>query len=207
MKALDRRAISKFHIPVLLLMDNAGRCVAETARRYLGQRKKSVIVLAGGGNNGGDGVVAARYLAGWGYKVEVWWMKNPAEWTGDLATHYRIAKSVGVVFRSFLSVAAPRRIHTLKKADLLVDALLGTGFTGPLRVLTYDAIVGMNASRVPVLAVDIPSGLDSDTGRAPDVAAKARWTVTMAAPKKGLLTRHAKPYVGKLIVADIGIPF
>src|SRR5258708_9260032 len=101
MHRIDRLAVRRYGIPVLLLMDNAGRAVAEATRdlaRRVGGRH--IIVLCGSGNNGGDGVVAARYLHGWGYRVKAWWIKNPRHWDGDLAQHYRMAKALGVPFEA-----------------------------------------------------------------------------------------------------------
>src|SRR5258708_36832242 len=89
MQRIDRLTIEKYGIPVLILMDNAGRAVAEAARQ-IGRR--SYIVLCGSGNNGGDGVAAARYLHNWGRRVQVWWLKNPNLWEGDVTQHYQIAK-------------------------------------------------------------------------------------------------------------------
>lgn len=206
MRRLDELAVHRYGIPVLLLMDNAGRCVAEAVCKVKASRKEKIIVLSGGGNNGGDGIAAARYLKGWGYPVDVLWLKNPAEWTGSPALHVAIARRMGVRFKSFLAIPAARRLHELRRAGVIIDALLGTGAHGPLRVPFFDAIATINASHRPVVAVDLPSGLNADTGRSMEIAVKARITVTLAAPKPGLLKRFSKPYVGRLIVADIGLP-
>jgi len=206
MRRADELAIKRYGIPALLLMDNAGRCVAEAVRKLKASRKEKIVVLTGGGNNGGDGIAAARYLKGWGYPVDVLWLKNPAEWTGSPALHVAIARRLGVRFKSFSAIAAARRIHELRRAGVIVDALLGTGARGPLRVPFFDAIATINAARRPVVAVDLPSGLDADSGLPLEVAVKARITVTLAAPKMGLLKGSAKPYVGRLVVADIGLP-
>jgi hydroxyethylthiazole kinase-like uncharacterized protein yjeF len=207
MRRIDHIAIERLKIPVLLLMDNAGRSVAEIARDLLMKRKgRKVIVLCGGGNNGGDGVVAARYLQGWDYNVTVIWLKNPTAWKNDLAMHYQIAKRCGVSFFSLVRIPIKRRARILGQADLLIDALLGTGTSGPLRPPMPEAIAAMNAARKPIIAVDLPSGLDADTGRVKDIAVKASVTITFHAPKTGLFNPAAHPYVGRLIIADIGIP-
>lgn len=206
MRRLDKRATGRYGIPAFLLMDHAGRAVAQAARSLLRSRRGRVSILTGGGNNGGDGVVAARYLQGWGYSAEVLWLKNPADWKGSLALHYAIAKRMGVRFHSFHRIPGPRRLRALRRADVLIDALLGTGAEGSLRVPIFDAIVTMNATRRPIVSVDLPSGLDADTGLAPDGAVKARVTVTMAAPKVGFRKASARPYLGKLLIADIGLP-
>jgi hydroxyethylthiazole kinase-like uncharacterized protein yjeF len=204
MKRVDALTVSRFGIPVLVLMENAGRAVAEATRKLI--RGKRIVVLCGSGHNGGDGVVAARYLHDWGYKVKVWWVKNPQEWEGDVAQHYQIAKRLGVSFESFARIPQTHRVSRLRQSNLLIDALLGTGTRGEIRGLYRDAIEAINQSHRPVVAVDIPSGLDSDRGLALGIAVKAKVTVTMAAAKTGLLKPAARPYVGRLIVADIGIP-
>jgi NAD(P)H-hydrate epimerase len=207
MQRIDRMATRHLKIPVFLLMDNAGRCVAEAARQVLmSSSGRKVVVLCGAGNNGGDGITAARYLKGWGYGVNVFWLKHPVTGDVDVVRHYQLAKRCGVPFFPFSRVPARRRVKTLREANVLIDAILGTGTHGHLRVPAYDAIASMNASKRPIVAVDLPSGLDPDTGRVLDIAIRARLTVTMAAPKKGLLLRSARPYVGKVHIADIGIP-
>lgn len=205
MHRMDRHAVRGLGIPVLLLMDNAGRATAEAARTLIG-KSRPVIVVTGGGFNGGDGVAAARYLRGWGFPVSVFWLKDPAQWEGDMAVHYRIARKFGVRFRPFRTIPPEQRVPALRKAAVIIDALHGTGLTGPLRVPTYDAIASINAARRPVVAIDIPSGLEADTGRVADIAVKARVTVTLAAAKPGLVKPASRRYVGRLIVADIGIP-
>lgn len=227
MQRIDRLAVTRYGMPVLLLMENAGRAVAETVRRVTANRRGGVsarglirqavpirrdthtpmrvVVLCGGGHNGGDGVVAARYLRDWGYDARVLWIKNPRLWEGDVARHYQIARRRRVPFTSFGRMSRRRRRNTLDRADLLIDALLGTGTQGEVRDTCREAIKAMNRSGKPVVAVDIPSGLNVDTGKPLGIATQAHITVTMAAPKVGLLKTAARPYVGRLIVADIGM--
>jgi NAD(P)H-hydrate epimerase len=203
MQQVDHLAVRRYKLPVLLLMENAGRAVAEAARdlaRRLGGQR--LIVLCGSGNNGGDGVVAARYLHHWGYRVQVLWIKNPRSWSGDIGQHFRITKAFGVRFRAFQGIPS----STLRKSSLLIDALLGTGTRGEIRGSYRTAIETINQAHRPVVAIDIPSGLDADTGKPLGIAVKAKITVTMVAAKKGLLKASARPYVGRLIIADIGIP-
>jgi len=201
MQRIDRLAVERYGIPVLLLMENAGRAVAEAVRLHA-PRPIRVIVLCGSGNNGGDGVVAARYLHHWGYRAQVWWMKNPSLWSGDIGQHYRMAKAQGVRFHAFQEMTASR----LRRADVLIDALLGTGTHGEIQGAYRTAIEAIHRAHRSVVAVDIPSGLDADTGKPLGIAVRAKITVTMAAAKKGLMQASARPYVGRLIVADIGIP-
>jgi hydroxyethylthiazole kinase-like uncharacterized protein yjeF len=203
MQQIDRLCVRQYGIPVLLLMENAGRAVAEAVRGLARRRGgRQVVALCGSGNNGGDGVVAARYLHEWGFHVRVAWMKNPTRWEDDLEQHYRMAKASGVPFHSYS--ALPR--SSLRKADVLIDALLGTGTRGEIHGAYREAIEAINQAHRPVVAVDIPSGLDADSGKPLGLAVKARITVTMAIPKKGMLQNAAHRYVGRLVIADIGIP-
>jgi hydroxyethylthiazole kinase-like uncharacterized protein yjeF len=207
MGRVDQMLTRVLKIPVLLLMDNAGRCVAEAARQLLMRRGgKRVCVLCGGGNNGGDGIAAARYLKGWGYGVNVYWLKNPAKNDPAIVQHFQMAKRCGVPFFPFSRIPARERVRKMREADLLIDAILGTGAQGHLRIPAFDAIASMNAAKRPIVAVDVPSGLDSDTGHISDIAIRARVTVTMAAPKKGFHLRSSRPYTGTIVVADIGVP-
>lgn len=203
MKAFDRWAVRHLGLPVLVLMENAGRAVANTACDLIrGKRNARIIVFCGGGNNGGDGVVAARYLHQWRFQVTVFWMKNPRTLSGDAHQHFDIARRAGVSMFSFKNC----RPQILRRADLLIDALLGTGTRGTLRQEYQAAIEAMNASKRPILAVDVPSGLDADTGKSLGVVVKAKATVTLVAPKVGLIKPIARPYIGHLTIADIGLP-
>ncbi len=206
MQRADRLASKRYGIPVLLLMENAGRAVAQAAVRRLRKRRGPVLVLCGGGHNGGDGLAAARTLHNLGYRVDVWLLKNPADWTGVLAQHHFMAKRAGVRLRHFEKIPAKRQLSALKRAALVVDALLGTGTKGGLRGPYAEAIALINRARRPVLAVDVPSGLDADSGKPLGPCVRAAETITMAAPKTGLVKPRARPYVGRLTVAEIGIP-
>jgi hydroxyethylthiazole kinase-like uncharacterized protein yjeF len=205
MRRADRLSAEKFGIPVLLLMENAGRAVAEVAERFL-KRRGLILVLCGGGNNGGDGIAAARTLHNRGYAVEVWLLKNPADYKGSLALHYQMAKRMGVRFKVFDTLNERTRRQMLARTALIVDALLGTGSHGTVSGAYARAIELANHARRPVLAVDVPSGLNADTGKPEGPCIRATQTLTMAAAKPGLLKPSAKPFVGTLLVAEIGIP-
>jgi len=200
MRRLDERAIHHFGIPAFVLMDHAGKAVAAEALRLLKRKPGRVIAMCGGGNNGGDGIVAARWLKGWGVNAEVRWLKNPSEYKGSVALHAAIARRCSVRFKAF---------HTgnpIRPGTIIIDALLGTGTTGELRDPYRQAIAWINHARQRVVAVDVPSGLDADTGKPLGIAVRANVTVTMAVMKKGLILPRARPFVGQLVVADIGIP-
>lgn len=202
---LESHAIDRLGIPVFTLMDHAGKAVAQAAQPLAG-KNGPVVVLSGSGHNGGDGVAAARWLRGWGYTVTVLWLKNPSEWKGSAALHAAIAQRAGVTFKPFDSIPPSRRVATLQRAHVIIDALLGTGFEGRLRLPLFDAISCIKASRRPVVSIDVPSGLDATTGLVSEIAVRAHTTVTMSCLKKGFLRKSAKSYLGRLQIADLGIP-
>jgi ADP-dependent NAD(P)H-hydrate dehydratase / NAD(P)H-hydrate epimerase len=203
-RRFDAQTIHTYGIPAHVLMDHAGKAVAEAVRRLAGNPRAGPIwAVCGGGHNGGDGVVAARWLKGWGYDARVFWLQDPAGWKGGLALHRSIALKMRVPFRAFVPSSSAK---ALKRSRVLIDALLGTGTTGELRPLYREAIEAINASRRPVVAVDIPSGLHADTGEPLGTAVRASVTVTIGALKSGLVQPSARSYVGRLEVADIGIP-
>ena len=197
MRDIDRKATDELGIPSIVLMENAGRSVAEAAKAF---GKGKIAVVCGSGNNGGDGFVAARFLSNWGFEVELVLVKPPETLKGDSLTNFKITRNLRLQALLYGS-------HTpLNKFNLIIDALLGTGTKGEIKDLYRSAIEEINNSARKVLSVDIPSGLDADTGELLGAAVKADTTVTMFLPKKGLLVSRALPFTGKLIVADIGIP-
>ena len=213
MKEIDRRTIAEFGIPGEVLMDRAGHGVARVVRRLAditGKLKAQVKLFAGRGNNGGDAYVAARYLAEWGFPAEVWLAGTSDAVTGDALTHLNLMREAGVKLHE---LPAPEDWDALAASlpeddGLVVDALLGTGITGPAREPVASAIrcIRTLAQRDIVVAIDIPSGLNADTGEAPGETVAADVTVTMAMPKTGLLAPCAVDFVGTVEVIDIGVP-
>lgn len=202
MREIDRRTAETYGIPTLVLMENAGRAIAEAALRHLGEMGGSkVLIMAGKGNNGGDGLVAARHLFNRGVAVRVWLWADPDKISGDAATNLQAALRIGVPV-----TVASREGGLLEWADLVIDALLGTGIRGPASGPAAEAIETINQSGRPVLAVDLPSGVDSDLGVIPGPAVRARWTVTLGLPKIGLYLYPAAELAGEVEVADISLP-
>jgi NAD(P)H-hydrate epimerase len=193
---LDRRAIDEFGVPGVVLMENAGRGAAELLLR-LGV-EGIVAICCGKGNNGGDGFVVARHLDIRGVPVRVHLVVPPEGLTGDAAINYRIIE------RSNIPII--RGIETLTDAQWIVDALLGTGLSGPVRPPFWGTIEAINRLGVRVLAVDIPSGLDCDTGEPLGIAVRADHTATFVAPKAGFRNPAARPWLGQVHVLDIGAP-
>ena len=204
MRELDRRAIEEFGIPGLVLMENAGRQVAEVVKEMLGGAAgKRVAVFAGKGNNGGDGLVAARHLFNAGAAVKVYLLADPGEITGDALTNLKIWQKMGQPVEAAVETSLP---DLLKNEDLIVDAIFGTGFRGVPREPAAGIIKAINASGKPVVAVDIPSGLEADTGLARGACVRAARTVTFGLPKLGLVQEPGASYAGRLHVAEISIP-
>lgn len=206
MRELDRRTIEELGLPGLVLMENAGRGVVQVIGR-LYPHIRSAVVLAGKGNNGGDGFVIARYLHHQGVKVAVFLAGLKSALKGDAAHNARLAEACGVSLREisegFDSLGLKR---DLAAADLIVDALLGTGLKKEVQGLYNELIALMNEASRPKLAVDIPSGLSSDSGQPLGVCVQASATVTFGWPKRGHLLFPGSPRVGRLFVVDIGIP-
>jgi ADP-dependent NAD(P)H-hydrate dehydratase / NAD(P)H-hydrate epimerase len=192
----DVEAHTRFGIEPLQLMEVAGWQLAQFVDRFLGGvAGRRVLVVAGSGNNGGDALVAGRFLHQRGATVQV--SIVPSTDRESLAARHEVT-----IRRLGLTVAqAPEGIDAT--ADLIIDGLLGTGIRPPLRKLAAEIIAAVNHSGRPIIAVDVPSGIDADTGIGWERAIQATATVALAAPKAGL--RHA-PNAGRICVADIGMP-
>ena len=204
MRELDRRTTEEYGIPSLLLMENAGRSIAEAARSMAsGNGLWKFVVAAGPGNNGGDGFAAARYLFNDGCSVQVFFFGDREKAKGDALTNIDICEKLGIAIDYSRNVR--RFKNTLRECTVAIDALLGTGAKGELRP-PFDKVVEALNCGVAVLSVDLPSGVDPDTGSVVGDAVRASATVTLALPKAGLLTGEGMAYVGELDVADIGIP-
>jgi hydroxyethylthiazole kinase-like uncharacterized protein yjeF len=190
----DRLAVAA-GTPGLALMENAGRGVAREARAMLGAGRR-VAVLCGPGNNGGDGFVAARYLREGGADVTVALLGEPAALKGDAA----------VMAQRWGGDMAPLAPSSLAGADLIVDALFGAGLARPISGVAAEVIAALNASPLPVLAVDVPSGLDGSTGQALGPVIAATRTVTFFRRKPGHLLLPGRVLCGPVLIEDIGIP-
>jgi NAD(P)H-hydrate epimerase len=208
-REVDRRAIAECKMSGLVLMENAGRgCVDLLC--HLGCRGP-VVVVCGKGNNGGDGFVIARHLDLRGIAVKVLLLTSPADLEGDAAANLRILQHCDVPIVD-LSVAAsgafdPGWLMTeLADAEWIVDALLGTGARGIPRPPLDTAIRVLNQHSAHKLAIDLPSGVDCDTGEPAEPTFRADHTATFVAPKLGFANPHAAEFVGQLYVLDIGAP-
>lgn len=210
-RELDRRAITGFAVPGVVLMENAGRGCAELLM-LLNPIRGRTLILCGPGNNGGDGYVIARHLDIHGWPVDVLVMADNRQITGDAAVNFDILAHSGIPFVQChpAHVAQPQREfitrNHLAPADWVVDALFGTGLSRPLAD-PYAWLVGaVNAAGKPVLAIDIPSGLDCDTGTPLGPTIQASHTATFVAEKKGFLNPASRTWTGTRHVIDIGAP-
>lgn len=206
MRALDRATIDDVGLPALTLMETAGRAVADAALRMLGSERGHVAVVCGPGNNGGDGFVAARVLRDRGIDAVVYLAAPRDAVVGDARTHLEILERAGGIVRM---LATPEQLAALDArvidAALVIDALFGVGLTRPIEGHLAE-VVTMMLMAERVLAVDIPSGLDADTGRTLGTAVIAERTVTMGALKIALCGAPGFARCGEVEVADIGIP-
>ena len=207
MQTLDRRTIEEAKVPGTTLMEKAGGGVVKAFEGMFGSLKgKRVTIFCGKGNNGGDGFVVARLLRRKGAKVRVLLFSDPKNLKGDAQTmHRRLIRSAG----ASVLTAQPTKAQTCKaadQADFLIDALLGTGLSSPVKGQYKEAITAMNDSSAPTIAVDLPSGIHSDTGEILGTAVRACLTVTFGCPKVGLYLGEAINQAGKILIADIGIP-
>lgn len=201
-RAIDRLAVEQYGIPSMLLMENAARGLAERARLMLAEVRQTppvVWIVCGTGNNGGDGFALARHLRN-ARAAPLLTLLGPPRPGSDAALNLEICRRMQIHEVGSRDIA-------FDSIDLVVDALFGTGLDRPIEGKAADWIAMMNASRRPILAVDVPSGLDADTGRplGPTVV-HATTTVTFVGQKPGFLNPAAKEYTGEVVVADIGSP-
>ncbi len=203
MRSLDRAAIDDYGIPGVVLMENAGRAVAEAAAQMLDGPGR-VVVVCGRGNNGGDGFVAARHLSNRSVPVEVYLLTAIENLAGDAAANCHIAQRMKV---PIIEKCDPATLEAaVSSADLIIDAILGTGISGKVRGTAREAIEAINQSPARVLAVDIPSGISGDTGQVMGVAVRADRTLTFGLPKIGHYCYPGRAHCGEIELIDISLP-
>lgn len=208
MQDVDRRTIVEMAIPGVILMENAGRGVANIiVERYTDRLQDGVVILAGKGNNGGDGYVIARCLLDRGWPVDVLVLADREAIQGDAAIHlHALEKCGGRVCYCHDEAALLAALGPHVSPGLAVDALFGTGLVKPVKGHYATAVAWLNRQPAPVVAVDIPSGIDASTGRVLDLCVDADLTVTFAYPKIGQVSYPGAAHIGKLMTVDIGIP-
>ncbi len=207
MREVDRSMVEDYGILLVQMMENAGRNLAELARRrFLGgdPRGSRVLVLAGTGGNGGGGLVCARRLHNWGATVQVMATAPASRFTEVPRRQLNILERMGVSI--FVVESVVGEAVDLPPADLLIDAIIGYSLGGAPEGGPATLIRAANAQSAPVLALDVPSGVDAGTGAVQEPAVRATATLTLALPKQGLGSEAAKPNIGELYLADIGVP-
>ena len=223
-REIDRAAIEDYGIPGVVLMENAGRNAARLIVDYFqtwhnpkepqaepvpvlsgacaNPSQPAVCIFCGSGNNGGDGFVIARHLCIAEFQVEIVLLADPDKLAPDASVNYNIVRKMGIPIQNF----SPDQAQALiAKADVIIDALLGTGFAGQVRPPMDRAVELINiADHALKVAIDVPSGLDCNSGKPAAATVKADLTITFVAPKVGFAS--AAEYTGKVLVADIGAP-
>ena len=223
MRQIDQHTIQGIGIPGIVLMETAGSAIVRAIEQHYPTCKR-IGICAGKGNNGGDGIVIARQLAHIGYDVHLFLVSPPDSFTAEAQINLQIAKNLGLRIIELILKSPPDKgrgspygLHTVDflgglgdlggyNCDLLVDAILGTGLRGEVRHPIATIINAINNLPTPILSVDLPSGLDADTGNPPGTCVRADRTVTIGLPKRGLLVHPGAELAGKLEVVDIGFP-
>ena len=208
-RAFDAWAINTLNIPGVVLMENAGRSCAELIENKLEDVvKPKVCIFCGTGNNGGDGYVIARHHINRGVQVVVVVCGDRNKIKGDAKINLDILEQMGVAIELLnpSDQDSAARVECFStNADIIVDSLFGTGLRGQLSDEYRRLIDSINACNIPILAVDIPSGLDCDSGQPLGATIRAKWTVTFVAVKKGFVSKSAAQYTGEVFVSSIGI--
>ena len=206
-RELDRHAIESCNVPGLVLMENAGRGAAEVIETLLPSGDPVVVIVCGTGNNGGDGFVVARHLASHGVAVGVWLVGSLDKVTGDARINLLAWRGLGGLVSVISSEEQRDELdQSLEQADVIVDALFGTGLDRDLAGLHAAVVDAINQAPAHRVALDLPSGLDANTGRVLGVAVQAQDTVTFGALKLGLVTPNGAALGGHVHVAGLGVP-
>ena len=206
MYALDKYTIEKIGIPGRELMENAGKGCSEFIRKNLLQQEAKIAIFCGNGNNGGDGFVIAKYLKKWGYSPTIFLVGNPEKMSPETLSNFNLCEDLNIEILHFQNLETWNDFNiSLSYFDLIVDAIFGVGFKGIVRGWLAQLIEEINRSRKTVVAVDIASGIDANTGQA-EIAVKADYTLTMAAYKYGHFLGKGREKSGFVQIIDIGIP-
>ena len=208
MKKIDQLAVEQYGIPGIILMENAGLRAVEVIESLAGPiQGKTFTILVGKGNNGGDGLVVARHLHNKGARVKLLLAVKPDDLQGDARINLNIWQKMS---QPVFQINQTNGINVLKMAllntHMVVDALFGTGFRGRVNDKLGQVMNMVNASPAPVISIDIPSGLEADTGRSHGPCIRAAHTVTFGLPKVGLVLEPGATYAGTLHIVDISLP-
>lgn len=201
-REIDRLALERYHIPGIVLMENAARAATDVACDMLGDpRNRKALILCGGGNNGGDGLAIARHLHNRNVNLTISLTTDPAKYQNEALVNWQIVQAMHLP-------TAPLDLDSLpqSKPNLIIDAIFGTGLSQPARDPFPKIASIVNAMNCPILAIDIPSGLDCDTGEPLGAAIRATRTITFVAEKAGFAKPAAAEFLGRVTIGDIGCP-
>ena len=200
-REIDRRAVEEYHIPSIVLMENAAHSFVIEIERGMPLEGRNIAIVCGGGNNGGDGFAIARHLHNRGARVVVAHSHHALR--GDALTNWNVVEAMRI---DRVEAVDLEEFSMFSQIDLLIDALFGTGLSRAVDQSTAKIISFMNSSAVPVIAVDVPSGLDCETGLPTGACVRATRTVTFVAEKAGFANPSSKQFTGEVIIGDIGCP-
>lgn len=205
-RAVDQYIINKIGFPSVILMENAGRGIA--LHMLSMNLKGKVIVCSGKGNNGGDGYVITRYLNINNINVEVYVFAHENDIKGDAKIHHDIVKKMGIPIKYFdqHNLSHNSLLNNLNNAEWIIDGLFGTGLTDRPETFYFDLINTINATSAKILSIDIPSGLDCDTGKPFGTSIKANVTCTLISMKTGFSNKEAEKHLGKIEIINLGVP-
>lgn len=208
MREIQRIAQEDYGLDILQIMENAGRSVAALAMAMLGGRGRGqrIVVLAGGGNKGGAGLCAARHLVNWGFNVEPVFGQVESEGSFAARRQIKILREGGIVEPHDQATSEITVEEHLHRADLVIDALVGYGLEGSPTGIAAALVEIANASRRPILAIDVPTGITATSGDICEPAIRAATTLMLDLPKRGLLRPQCRHVVGEMYLADVGIP-
>ena len=205
MRQIDQDTIEGVGIPGIVLMETAGSAIVRAIEQHYPTCRR-IGIFAGKGNNGGDGIVIARQLVHAGHDVNLFLVSPQESFTGEACTNLQIAKNLGLWIKEILTGAELKSDANIANCELLVDAIFGTGLRGVVRDPIASVINTINSLRTPILSVDLPSGLDANTGHPLGTCVQADRTVTIGLPKRGVLVHPGAEFAGNLEVVDIGFP-
>ncbi|MDD5060371.1 MAG: NAD(P)H-hydrate epimerase [Candidatus Omnitrophica bacterium] len=204
-KVLDKKALDRFGIPTILLMENAGSAISKEAIKALASRPGKVAVFCGTGNNGGDGFCAVRHFLAAGIRPQIYLAGKAC----DVGNEARINLDILLKLKQkIISVGLSNAglvKNKVNRCSLIIDALLGVGAKGTVRPVYRSLIDIINSAKAYVISVDIPSGLDATTGKVLGCCVKADQTITFVAKKRGMIIKEGKKYCGKILISGIGV--
>lgn len=208
MNEIDNITINRLGIPGIVLMENAAIKVVDEIIKYLGEvLNKEILVFAGKGNNGGDAFAVARHLYNKGARVSVYITAEKKEISGDSRINLDIIEKMGIENSELCEkIEVASLSDKLRQCDIIVDGIMGTGLKGNLKGIVKELVEALNRSKKTIISIDIPTGVNGETGEMSEVCIKAAGTVTFGLPKIGLMIHPGCEYTGKLIIADIGLP-